>query len=174
MGEIAALVEDVRGALDDHLATADTLDGSLDGAVCFRQFPDECLITVPTVENHPVDTQQGIGPGEFQKTAAYRATKRFRYAGFHLPFVFVIVPGDAEIFFKIDLHPLTEMHQVREQILDVVFVTVEIPTFESQAVCLHYRVDSVGTFLVSWFVCGVLVICHYCLLELRGETEPFS
>jgi hypothetical protein len=91
MCEIVALIEDVRGAFDDHAATTDAFDSFLDGTVCYRQFPDERLIAVLTVENLPVDTQQGVGSGDFQKTAAYRATLRIRFAGFLLTFMFVIV-----------------------------------------------------------------------------------
>lgn len=56
MREIVALVEDVRGAFDDHASATDAFDCFFDGTVYYRQFPDESLIAVLTFENLPVDT----------------------------------------------------------------------------------------------------------------------
>jgi hypothetical protein len=89
----------------------------------------------------------------------YRAADGVRCAIFRIPFMFVIIAGNAEILLKVNLHPLTEVHQIREHVLDVVFVAIEIPAFKGQAVGLHDRVDSVGTLLIGRFV-PIYVVCH--------------
>jgi len=139
MGVAVALVEDARGGKRNHVPAADTLDGPFDRAVGYRQFPDEGLIAALTVEDLTVDPQQGIGSRDFQKTAAYRADKVTRRAVFGIPFMFVIIAGDAEVLLKINLHPRAEVHQICEQILDIIFITVEIPSFKSQAVGHVFR-----------------------------------
>jgi len=53
-----------------------------------------------------------------------------RHTGFRISLMFVIVAGDAEILLKVNLHPLTEVHQIREHVFDVIFVAIEIPAFE--------------------------------------------
>ncbi len=56
----------------------------------------------------------------------YRADKVIVRAVFGIPLMFVIIAGDAVVLLKINLHPLAEVHQIGEQVLDIIFIAVEI------------------------------------------------
>ena len=48
--------------------------------------------------------------------------------------LFLMIADEAKVLLKNSLNPLAEVHQICEQVLDIIFIVFEIPPFKSQAV----------------------------------------